>query len=446
MERYSDIQYSKEQRHRQFLHFYLTEARYVHRIFDDVIYDIADTVREEIRSRRFGYEDREQYTGWCYDNVNRKVVSSVNPDKYHPIYIQYQYNENGFDMCFAYNRVIEGKSRHELEHDDIIIGINLAAFYRDDMNQELLLDDIEQMLGHEFTHVKDMWMEQYRNILAEERRVEYTKLTPEFYKNVGWEVSGEDLKMLSMIFGIVSLGEIDAISSACDKFIHNKKNHEKIIDVISDGHTEDEKAEFFIDNFDYRFGFWKHRVFDLLRYIKRSLAGYDSRKFALLFAQTSVVLGYSEDKTGGYMSSEEDWSYINSIVANERPAERRTSDTVNAAFDAFVEKSEEYIGWMKDTVIDCLNEYGLIKDSKIFESKYTRDGFRTLMKTKYCDNIHDAGCMELWTAVNDGDDFVESIREHLREKLSMVFVEEDDLRQETPFYSGRFNQFSHLYS
>lgn len=63
MKRYSDIQYSKEQRHRQFLHFYLTEARYVHRIFDDVIYDIADTVREEIRSRRFGYEDREQYTG-----------------------------------------------------------------------------------------------------------------------------------------------------------------------------------------------------------------------------------------------------------------------------------------------------------------------------------------------------------------------------------------------
>lgn len=446
MKRYSDIQYTIEQRHRQFLHFYLTEARYVHRIFDDVLYDIADTVREEIQSSRLRYEDREQYTGWCYDNATRKVLRSDRPDKFHPIYIIYEYNEDDFGICYAYDRIISGKSKEELEHDDILIGFNLASFYRDGVNSEELLEDIEQMLGHEFTHVKDMWHEQYRNILSDERRVEYTRLTPEFYKNVNWEVSGDDLKMLSMIFGIFSIGEIDAISSACDKFIHNKNNHEKIIDVISDGNTEDEKAEFFIDNFDYRFGFWKHNIFELLRHIKQSYAGRDAGKFALLFAQTSVVLGFSEDKTGGYMSSEEDWSYINAIVARERPADRRTADTVNAAIDAFVEKSEEYICRMKDTVIDCLNEYGLIKDSKVFESKYTRDGFLVETKTKYCDNIRDIGCLELWNVYDDGDEFVRSIREHLIEKLSMFFDEEDDLRWESPMKSGRFNQFRHLYS
>lgn len=351
----------------EYLHYLITESNIVQTIFDDAIYDVVNIIRETIH-RDYIKCNELNYIGWCYDNVNRRVVRSENPDKYHPICIYY-YTEDIGGTLNVDTREVEGLSREELEHDPICIGVSLLYYDMSHPKFNIRYGNIPRVVLHEFSHIMDMWKDQYTNAVNDGRNIGYTKISEKFFKQHGITVpiQKETFDLIRYAMNIISITEIDAICTSCDNLINDESKESIIIETIKDGVSDDEKAELFIERFSGDFGFYNSLADIVADRLSVNPAKKNDINQALLFAQVLVYFGISKDKTGGYMNKEQ-WLYTNDILTGKRPIERATIDTILEANATYTEIVVENYAKVKKTVIDSLKEIGIIKKSNIYES------------------------------------------------------------------------------
>lgn len=386
---------TKERHLNEYLHYLLTESNIVHTIFDAALKDIVDMARQRLILKRPIPEGQEEveFTGWCYDSLNQKIVKDKTASKFHPIYLYY-YSGPGLGLFNVANRFTD-ISQEELEHDNIYIGVNIAALRNADVDIDEQFRIALRGMVHEFTHVKNKWETDDPEIIQNATKNTYVEIDDKFFIKHGitWKIPQEMFNTIKAAYNIIDDEETEAICNTCDTFIMTH-SREEILDVIKHGSTDDEKAEVFISKYHTRFGFWFGYVNEVLYDFTDSLSSQNNIALSLLYAQVSVFFGKTKDYTG-YMKDDQ-WTYTNDILAGKRAIEQRTVDTIREALKYFREKVTENYARVKETVINSLKEQNLIQESKLYESSLYIHNANIYTKTKVEKLPGFAGPVTLW--------------------------------------------------
>ena len=374
--RYSDREYSLDVQLRVFSCYLVTEARNVHRKFDNMIYDVAADVRKELmrQADSYTYDDEPIFTGWCYDSQSDTAIEGTK-ETAHPIYIQYIEDTTSNGIFYIDIRETNNKSKEELEYDPIIITVNIAIANAENARWPLIYDNIEMLLAHELTHARDMWRLPYENPINNFRNVGYTYVNKDYLKerDITVNVPDDVIYWLNIAFNIMSQSEANAKCEEVDKFIKSVKDKDymSLMKLLSDGDTPEAKANLFIQKYQDQFGYWEYIAKRFMMMFSDMMYKRDDIMLPLLFTQYSIKFGYSDDKTGGYMSTHNaTWDYVNNILTGKVKLTRNTLDTITDAYNAFVEIVAKHTTQLVAAVTDSLTEHGLINESQLFESTF----------------------------------------------------------------------------
>ena len=124
---------------------YLYEEYHIVTTFDECIEHIITNIDH--------FQKRYLYTGWNYDNINKKCLHLNDSKKYYPIYVKIVYDPNNDNIMSSANR-----DMNNISFKHIYITINLK--------NEILYNEVicKSILAHEFRHCLEMYITNFNTI------------------------------------------------------------------------------------------------------------------------------------------------------------------------------------------------------------------------------------------------------------------------------------------
>ena len=349
--------YSRQQLIWIYRQYLLEEAKLVHRIFDDVISTVMTTLISSIMKEYYSPHILI-YTGYVYDSLSHRCIKTNDTETHHhPIYIRLTKEPDKSYEAYINIRKVEGKSQHRMEHDKIVVNINVPAVISStNKNIASLIKRIPSLLAHEFTHAKDMWSFDYMNVINDLVNIGYNEVNEKFLKSKHiTNISNEDIIALNGMLYFMSPAETDAIYEGFDKYMKYMSDGQLLYLIGTSVETQDKRTI-------------AAKIFSILKNIARVNNRYSSVHLEdfinnndftvpVLFTAYSVYLGYVPD-TSGYFS---DFSVAKEVIdGNIIPDDNMLSMMVSA-FKELEIKYGEYIADIENLIIECLDRRGIFK-------------------------------------------------------------------------------------
>ena len=353
--------YSRQQLIWIYKQYLLEEAKLVHRIFDKVISEIMTHIISAVMTEK--YDPKMLiYTGYVYDSTGHICIKTNSTDKHHPIYVRLTKEDNHVYEAYINTRIVDGRTPQKLEHDKIVVNINVPAVISSTRkNHPELRKRIPSLLAHEFTHAKDMWSFDYINVINDLINIGYNEVNKTFLKERNiTNISKDDIDALNGMLYFMSPAETSAIYEGFDKYLKYTSDGQLLYFIGSEPGRD--KRMIAADLFS---------VMKNLAKINNRYASVRLEDFAkdnnytipVLFTAYAVYLGFIPD-TSGYFK---DFSIAKEVIDGNMFVDENMSKMMMSAFLELEIKYGEFVADIEDLIIECLDERG------IFEQVYQNE-------------------------------------------------------------------------
>ena len=359
--------YSEEQLRYIYRQYLLEQAKVVHRIFDNVIGFTRRFLGNAIVADN--YPDGDFFTGYVYDS-NNFICKLGDKNSHHPIYIRFDNEPEQTYEAYIPVRKVNGKSLSELQHDPIVIHLNVPVIrFNANYEAKTIRHRIPSLIAHELTHAKDMWTSDYVNTIENLIDLGYGEVNKEFLeKEAGITgVSDADIQTVNGMLYFMSPAETSAIYEGYDKYLKYLTDGQ-ILQYIGDQIDTDLKPKREIAAQLFAATKVLARINNRMMYLR--LEDFvKSNDFAVpvLFTAYAVYSGFIPDSSGYF----EDFSIAKDVIEGRLfPDVNMTKMMVNA-FTELEIKFGEYVADIEDLIIEVLDERGIFDKVKTRLEEHT---------------------------------------------------------------------------
>ena len=360
-----------------YLHSYLLcESERTHRIFDEFITDMYDTIFEYKEKAEINPELKQWldynpvFTGWCFDSQNQIVLKTGDEKKFHPIYFVYHVviidGHLHYDpRHMALRERDYDVSPDEFEHDSIIIDIFTVHFLRKERREILNAFD------HELEHVLDFWTPDGKSSY-DSNDISYNRISPDFYKDKGVFLDKLAIsKNIRRTMYIFSQAEQNAILNTIPDYIRSHDEdilwHFSVNSDKYDIHTEKDLITEFASYYDDDCHLNLRSVRIIIYNLRKKIAEQDYL-FPVLMMTTLVEFGFLKNRFNLYG----DYSLAKNIQAGTFKMDNYIMSSLTYMIDEIEEKFNDYIKRVYETITDTFRELKIWKRYPVYERRQPR--------------------------------------------------------------------------